>query len=206
LQVSVITPFVLTLLQPEATRPEMQGGWGGVYKWCRAEAAMGCASLELDPRLSFFDLLIIHIDADVASDSYSDISETPVNVLPLPCAQICPPPQASVDALRSVVLSWLNIAALGPKSMFCIPSKATEAWLAVAVASDVARIIADLECTLTMETRLASLPKGHKIKKTKRQYQNYAAAVQSQWSRIVEKCSQAKRFQDELSAHFHSEE
>jgi len=26
-------PFVLTLQQPEATRPEMQGGWGGVYKY-----------------------------------------------------------------------------------------------------------------------------------------------------------------------------
>ena len=28
-------PFVLNQLQPEPTRPEIGGGWGGVFKWCQ---------------------------------------------------------------------------------------------------------------------------------------------------------------------------
>lgn len=39
--------FVPTHLQPEATRPEMQGGWGGVYKWCRSVAVKGFGSPSL---------------------------------------------------------------------------------------------------------------------------------------------------------------
>jgi hypothetical protein len=193
-------PFVLTLLQPELTRPEMQGGWGGVYKWCRSVAARGFGSPELDPTLSRFDLLIIHVDADVAEDSYSDIGpEVPTDVAPLPCAKPCPPPEATVDTLRAVVLSWLGVRELGPKTMLCIPSKATEAWLAVAAASDLPRIMADLECALTMEARLSSLPKERRIRKTKPQYQGYAAIVQAQWPRIATLCTQARQFQDELA-------
>jgi hypothetical protein len=198
-------PFVVTLLQPEATRPAMQGGWGGVYKWCRAEAAMGYPSLELDPRLAFFDLLIIHIDADVANDSYSAIGESPIDVLPLPCFQPCPPPEASVEALRSVLISWLGNTALGSKALFCIPSKTTEAWLAVAMASDIPRIMTDLECSMDMEARLASLPMGRRIRKSKRQYQEHTATVESQWSQVIAMCTQARRFQDDLSTHFHED-
>jgi len=155
-------PFVLTQLQPEATRPEMSEGWGGVYKWCRATASRGFL-LDRDPTLARFDLLIIHIDADVADKSYSDISVYPTDVAPLPCSKRCPPPNAAVDALREVVLSWLGIDELGPKSVFCIPSKATDAWLAVAVARNVPKIMKDLECALNMEKRLANLPLKKRI-------------------------------------------
>ena len=31
--------FVLTQLQPEATKPDIGGGWGGVLKWCHQLAA-----------------------------------------------------------------------------------------------------------------------------------------------------------------------
>jgi hypothetical protein len=200
LKACIHRPFVLTQLQPEATRPTMQGGWGGVYKWCRAAAARGFGSLENDPTLFHFDLLIIHVDADVADKSYSDLSVDPVGVLPLPCTQKCPPPAATIESLRAVVLSWLGIRTLGARTVLCTPSKATEAWLAAAVASDIPRIVADLECSLTMEARLVNLPKGRRIRKTKRQYQNCAKDVQTQWSHVVELCSQARRFQDELSA------
>ncbi len=193
-------PFVLTQLQPEATRPEMQPGWGGVYKWCRSVAARGVGSPDRDPTLSRFDLLIIHLDADVADSGYSDIlSEVPTDVLPLPCTKPCPPPEATVEALRVVALSWLGVQKLGAKTMFCIPSKATEAWLAVAVAQDIPRIMVDLECSLKVAARLANLPMERRIRKTKRQYQEHAATVQSQWPRITAMCTQARRFQDELT-------
>jgi hypothetical protein len=196
-------PFVLTLLQPEATRPEMQGGWGGVYKWCRAMAARGFGMLEADPTLSRFDLVIIHIDADVAGKRYSDIGLDPLEqAQPLPCALFCPPPEATVDALQKVVLSWLGCRSLGRKSLFCIPSKATEAWLAAAVASDVPRIMEGLECSLSMEERLASLPKKRRIRKSPRCYQEHADEVRAHWPLIADRCIQARRFQRELAERF----
>lgn len=59
-------PFVLSQLQPEATRPSFGGGWGGVFKWCHAFRCAGQTPLESDPRLSDFEMVILHIDADVA--------------------------------------------------------------------------------------------------------------------------------------------
>lgn len=68
-------PFVLTQLQPEPTRPDLGGGWGGVLKWSREFYSRGAASLEDDPTLQLYDLFIIHIDADVTDFSYSDLKE-----------------------------------------------------------------------------------------------------------------------------------
>jgi hypothetical protein len=203
LKVCLGRSFVLTLLQPEATRPEIQGGWGGVYKWCRASEARGFGSLEKDPTLSGFDLLIIHVDADVAGKAYSDISvEAPETVLPLPCARPCPPPEATVASLEKVVLSWLGYGELGEKTLFCIPSKATESWLAVAVASDLPRIMEGLECSLSMEERLASLPKERRIRKCKHCYQEHSDEVRAHWPLIADRCVQARRFQRELAERF----
>jgi len=49
--------FVLTQLQPEATKPDIGGGWGGVLKWCHQLAARsqpGGGAVEADPTLSIF--------------------------------------------------------------------------------------------------------------------------------------------------------
>jgi len=60
-------PFVLTLLHPEATRPDLGAGWGGVFKWCYEFRQRGAAGFEADPILGGFDLVIVHLDADGAS-------------------------------------------------------------------------------------------------------------------------------------------
>jgi hypothetical protein len=52
-------PFVLTLIQPEPTRPKLGTGWGGVLRWCRDFALRGYASLEEDPTLPGFNLFVI---------------------------------------------------------------------------------------------------------------------------------------------------
>jgi hypothetical protein len=193
-------PFVLTQLQPERTRPEMQGGWGGVFKWCRALASHGFKSIEDDPTLAFFDLVIVHVDADVASFSYSDVlPEIPGDIRVLPCSAPCPPPGASVDALRRVIFSWLGTRSLGAKGMLCIPSKATDAWLAAAVVADIPTIMKEIECTMNMTSRLESLPKKRRIRKSKVCYQEHAPAVEHSWQQVTSLCSQAMRFQDELS-------
>lgn len=71
--------FALQQLQPEATKPERGNGWGGVLKWCRQLAARcqpNGGTVEADPTLTFFDGVVLHLDADVATFSYKDLGQT----------------------------------------------------------------------------------------------------------------------------------
>ncbi|MDP2828856.1 MAG: hypothetical protein Q8O37_09630 [Sulfuricellaceae bacterium] len=195
-------PFVLNQLQPEPTRPGMGGGWGGVFKWCQEFRQRGTASIESDPTLSHFDLVIVHLDADVADKSYADCGGAVVQAAhtlqPLPCVRPCPPPTNTVTALEAVMLSWLGIPATGPKSLFCIPSKATEAWLSAATLPMNNALLAGLECNLHIETQLAQLPKAQRIRKTVREYRNLAGAVTSQWAQVKAHCTQAALFDQQV--------
>lgn len=198
-------PFVLTLLQPEPTRPALGGGWSGVLKWSREFCSRGFASLEEDPTLGLYDLFILHLDADVAHFSYSDTRREleeeaqQVGWGTLPCAQECPPPDATINSLKPVILSWLGIGAIGDKTVLCIPSKSSEAWLAAAVYPDNQALLNALECALNMQARLAQLPKGQRIKKTVREYRNYTDTIKTNWSAVRQKCTRANSFHTEFS-------
>ena len=91
--------FVLIQIQPERSlfggdQGPLGGGWKGVRAWCRQAAEQG--GLEASGRLANTDLLIVHVDADVADEEE------------IACARPCPPPSDTVDALREVVLSWIG--------------------------------------------------------------------------------------------------
>lgn len=195
-------PFVPTLLQPESTRPEMGSGWGGVFKWCQEFRLRGAASIEVDPTLANFDMVIVHLDADVAGKRYADcgptVEQVAATLQTLPCEQPCPPPVDTVAALEKVLLSWLGIPAIGPKSLFCIPSKATEAWLSAAILPVNHVLLTGLECNLDIETRLAQLPKAQRIRKTVREYRNLAGRVTSQWAQVKACCTQAALFDQQV--------
>lgn len=196
--------FTLTTIQPEATRPRMGTGWCGVFKWCREFAARSYASLEADPTLPGFDLFVIHIDADVAENRYGDGGEavsTAAQGLPsLPCTQPCPPPAGAADELRKRVLAWLGVVQVGPRTVLCVPSKASEAWLAAGVLDETHPLLVELECNLSLETQLAGLPKKDRIKKTRRDYVHHAASVTREWARVTRRCTQAGRFHGEVHA------
>ncbi|ABK98171.1 hypothetical protein [Pelobacter propionicus] len=193
-------PFVLIPLQPEPTRPDLGGGWCGVLKWCREFRARGYGSFEEDPTLELYDFFILHLDADVAHKSYSDVGPAIEQEAQqsawgaLPCFQPCPPPGATVNGLKSVLFSWLGVASVGSRTVLCIPSKSTETWLAVAVYPDNENLLNGLECTLIMEGRLASLSKGQRIRKSAREYTNHAATITGAWDSVRAQCSQADVF------------
>lgn len=199
-------PFVLTQLQPEATRPAMGTGWGGVFKWCQQFRQRGATRIEADATLSGFDLVIVHLDADVADKTYADCGEAVAQaaacLLPLPCALPCPPPGDTVAALEAVLLNWLGMAsalpATGAKSLFCIPSKASESWLAAAVLPPGHTLLTGLECRSDLETRLGALPKTQKIRKTQRDYQGRASLVTSNWTMVTTQCQQAAAFTQQV--------
>ena len=188
-------PFILTLLQPEATRPDLGGGWGGVLKWCREFQSRGAATLESDPTLARFDLFIIHLDADVAGKSYADLAVTArADWGHLPCQRECPPPDNTVEALRAVLCSWLGNVQPTHTTVLCMPAQSTEAWLAAGVYPENATLLADVECTATMESRLGSLPKRTRIKKSGREYRTHVRTLVGNWASVREICSQADVF------------
>src|SRR6478735_7995827 len=133
--------FISTLLQPEGSvaftargdAGPLGGGWKGVYKWCRQSALLG-GRLSGDPIFINYDLLVLHLDADVAGE---DPANHPINPIPelagqLPCEQACPPPSASTDPLRLAMLSWVGEAHTPPRTVLCTPSKSTDAWVMAA--------------------------------------------------------------------------
>ena len=83
--------FQIQTLQPEgsvafesATTPKTGMGWGGVYRWCRQSASEGGGSVSDSTVLDHHDLLIVHIDADVAGKTYasSNRDDAPCDDLP----------------------------------------------------------------------------------------------------------------------------
>jgi hypothetical protein len=88
----------------------------------------------------------------------------------------------------------MGLRAPGPKTVVCVPSKATEAWLAAALLEDGHSLLTDVECALNWESRLGMLPKTSRIRKTLRDYQPKQALVVSGWGRVRTRCTQAERF------------
>lgn len=198
--------FVLTQLQPEATRPKMGSGWGGVLRWCVDFAMRGHPRLEDDPTLSGFDLYVVHADADIAENTYESVSAEVAQLASergwpvLPARLPCPPASGSADAVRACLLAWSALAAPGPRTVLCVPSKAIEAWLVAARFADGHALLSGLECHLTLETQLAVQPKAQRIRKTRREYLAHEGAVTAAWGFVRERCTQAERFSTDVGA------
>lgn len=193
--------FVLTVLQPEATRPAMGQGWGGVLKWCHAASLRHHGSLDTDPTLGQFDLLILHVDADVADMQYANCGAQIVAMAAqfgwraLPCSLACPPAVDTCRQLRQVLASWLRGATPGTKTVLCIPSKSIGAWLAAAVLPPAHALLVGAECNVALENQLGLLPKALKVKKSTADFRKHAATVASNWPQVAATCSQALAFQ-----------
>lgn len=196
--------FILTLLQPEETKPALGQGWGGVLKWCQQFVEMNPNSttraLDTDPTLADFDLIIIHLDAFVAEKSYADLSMArQEHWQTLPCSAPCPPPTQTIQNIQALLLSWLQVATLGNKSVSCIPSKSSEAWLTAAVLPANHALHTGLECHLTLETALKQLPIKERIKKGQREYYPHAPTITANWATVTTLCSQAAIFHQNIA-------
>lgn len=198
--------FVLTPLQPERTRPDMGTGWSGVLKWCNAAGRRHAGTLDADPTLEGFDLLIIHLDVDVTAASYEDCGPA-VNEMALahgwaalPCAQPCPPASASVQPLTDALMSWLQPAQMGAKTVLCLPAQSIGAWLAAATLPAGHALLSVAECNVQLESRLKNLPLGQRIKKTSRDYRAAAGKVSANWAAIRAHCGQARAFEQAVLA------
>jgi len=147
------------------------------------------------------DILVIHIDADVAGKSYHESGTTPDSGdRLLPCELDCPPASATVDALREVLLSWLGETQIPPRTVLCVPSKSTEAWVVAALFPNDEAMRKGMECWTDPENRLAQQPRSRRIRKTQRDYEANRQRLSEAWPLLVGKhhLGEAKRFQHEL--------
>ncbi len=198
--------FILNQLQPEETRPETGNGWGGVLKWCHATSQRHAGSLDDDPTLEGFDLVIIHLDVDVAGFHYADCGPTIENLaqtfgwLSLPCVEPCPPPIDTVNQLEVVLRSWLGRVTPGTKTLLCMPAQASGTWLAAAVLPLNHKLRRRIECNTGVESGLAQLPLAQRIKKRVPEYRAKADSINSHWSAVKAQCTQALMFEQALLA------
>lgn len=198
--------FVMTLLQPEVTRPATGSGWGGVLKWCHAASQRHVGPLDTDPTLADFDLIIIHLDADVAGMRYADCGpevEPTAHAqgwMPLPCQRPCPPVADTCARLTTVLTSWLGYATAGEKTLYCLPAQSSGTWLAAAIFPPGHHLLAGAECKVNLESQLALLPKNDRIKKSVSAYRQHAPRITAQWTTVKQVCSQAAGFEQNVLA------
>jgi len=211
----VPTPIVVTRVQPDAgggfagTRfGEMGTGWKGVRTWCQRRV-QACGGLSDYAQHMSHDMLVIHVDADVAAEDE------------IGCAAPCPPASASADALRKVILRWCGGGSVPDQMVLCIPSKATEAWVIQALEPCLAAKHAPIECHPSPAALLSNrgvrtnkrlLQSGHRplvrlrngeLKKASGSFREVADDITNAWASVADPhggCTQAARFSEDARA------
>ena len=174
-------------------------GWGGVYRWARQSAAEGEGSISRSSVLSNHDLLIVHVDADVAGATYASAGIRHPPSQDLPCERDCPPADQTTDALRTVVLRWLGLRRTVPRLVLCTPSKNTEAWVIAAVWPDNPVILrGNWECHPNPQRQLRALPLPRRFAKSASDYRAKQSEMTAAWPRVSAQCTEAARFAQEF--------
>jgi len=181
-------------------------GWKGVRSYC---FGTDISKLITDYQI---DLLIIHLDADAASES--DLQRGMIHPVEN-VSQPCPPILPTAENLEDVIAKWLNLASADnfpSEVILAIPSQDTENWVFAALfPNDTLCCQSDYECThkgnnhhhpgflMTLKKYGKKLKrKGNEIKKPQRYYRQISGDVADNWNKVCEFCSQARRFNDEL--------
>jgi hypothetical protein len=205
--------FVSHSLQPEFSEaftpvPTETGfGWGGVCRWCRQNAGKAAGAFANNSLFDNYELLIVQVDADVAASKYADAGvKDPFPDATLPFEEPCPPPSATTDRLRAVILRWLGEGSTPPKTVLCMPSKELETWLLVGLFPEnkVVKQKNDIECRADPKATLQGEPKKRRLvsggKPIRKKYEEYAPVFASQWGVVVERCTEAARFESDLKS------
>ena len=202
------TDFEFQTLQPEgslAFQPiQFAGtgvGWVGVYRWSRQSAQEGGGSVSGSFALLNHDVLIVHVDADVANKTYGsgNVQDAPQD--DLPCEEPCPPVNATTNALRAVILNWLGEDECHPRIVLCTPSKNMETWVLAAVCPNHGLVPSDdWECRQNPEGQLASLPLRRRFRKHQEDYLSRQDEISDTWPIVSTRLEEAKRFEEEFFA------
>lgn len=199
--------FEFQTLQPESSVAfgPHGPGWGGVYRWSDQVTEEGNGSLSGSSALSQWDLLIIHLDADVAGNTYASANiNLPLCCNDLPCKKPCPPSRDTTDALRTVLLRWLGEQTCPPRTILCTPSKTMDAWVLTAIFPDKDTFQReDWECHFKPEKQLNALPQEKRFSKRERDYLERSEEISQTWPRVSTTLTEAKRFEEDFLHAIH---
>ena len=200
--------FVFQTLQPEGSAAfgsahfgSTGTGWAGVYRWSRQAVSEGGGSVSESSALANHDVLIVHVDADVAGETYAKgkIRDAPHD--DLPCEERCPPPDSTTNALRRVILKWLGEREFPRRVVMCTPSRNIEAWVLAAVWPDNNVVRRDdWECHPRPERQLGALPKARRFGKRQEDYRRKEEVITKAWPMVSARLTEAARFEAELLA------
>ena len=189
-------------LQPEMSATFQRygvfgAGWKGVWQWCRAQAGRpgGLVASLSAASGGRIDVLIVHVDADIAADAEID-RERP-----------CPPASATTQGVRDVVKAWLvGTCPLPDNVVLAVPSKATETWILAALVAHTGFLSPCTECTSKPERILTRQPfkhlqtRGGEPKKSVRIYEGLAQKfVGPYWEKVCASCGEASTFDGALA-------
>ena len=197
------TEYEFVTVQPEesAAFGHAPGGWGGVYRWARQSVDDGGGAVSGSTVLSFHDLLIVQIDADVANKTYASARIHDPPLQNLPCQQPCPPPNRTTDALRTVILGWLGAARCPAQVVLCTPSKSIESWVIAAVCPNNRMVRGgNWECNQNPEGQLGTLPLAERFRKAVADYRDRRDQITLAWPNLYATLTEAERFETEFLA------
>ena len=180
------------------------GGWKGVQAWCTSEVRDEARWSAL---LENVDMVIVQVDADVAGEAEVDR------------AKPCPPPTASADEVRALVLEWLGRDTLPKQVVLCVPSMASETWALVALLpGHEAKVPCDpapadgpcIECRTDIKSllradskdigvKLVTLKQGE-LKNHAPVYRKVQSRITKGWQAVIASCAEARRFDTALQA------
>ncbi len=208
-------PFNLKLLQPEGSvafigdgdAGALGGGWRGVYKWC-LQAVLRSGSLRDDPLFLNYDIVILHVDADVAHADPAKDKRFPIPELAgvLPCGKHCAShpktmdcsiTRAAADALRTILLSWVGETEMPRQTVLCTPSKSTDTWVMYALfPADSVMEKCGWECHPKPANRLSQQPIAKRIPKDAKSYGDSKPKLRERWPTVSTSLYEARRFKD----------
>ena len=194
--------FIPTILQPmESASNPIPGGWPGVYHWCHQTVEDSAGGISSNILFLNYDILLIQLDADVAGVSYTEGHIEDEVIQDLPCEKPCPPPSATTNALRNIMLRWIGEDQIPPKTVFCTPSKSLEAWVLVGLFPK-DKFVDKIECKEKPENILSNKPHERRLirsgSKDVDQYKRYSEEFGNTWDFICQKCTEAQRFHDDF--------
>jgi hypothetical protein len=80
-------------------------------------------------------------------------------------------------------------------AVLCLPAQSSGTWLAAALLDAAHPLLTNAESDITVESRLAQLPKSQRVKKSRREYMQHAAELTNKWADVKNMCSQAGQFE-----------
>jgi hypothetical protein len=180
----------------EGLDSNLSEGWKGVLAWCAGKRTDGPAGR--DEALRQADCLIIHIDADVATD--------PVFLAP-PFNGLCPPASHAADWVRQNLKTALG-GMLPANVVLCVPAQDLETWVLTALHPEIADVHAPIECrpepgALLIQRKPYRLIRRNdgRLRKDVSKYRTALPEIVAGWPNCTEgdepRCPEAVRFETE---------